>query len=29
MTEKEKMKRGFWYDANFDEELLGKKETDR
>lgn len=29
MTEKEKMKLGLWYDANFDEELLGKKETDR
>lgn len=27
MTEKEKLKKGFWYDANYDEELLKERET--
>ena len=27
MTEKEKLKKGFWYDANYDVELLRERET--
>ena len=26
MTEKEKLKKGLWYDANYDEELLKERE---
>lgn len=27
MTEKEKLKKGFWYDANYDVELLREREN--